>query len=70
MKEILTKLGVEIITEIFGLIIRQSFNESISLNLLEIKTITLCFKYFNEILNKDVQALNDLDQSIRIKLLK
>jgi hypothetical protein len=71
MKEILTKFGVEIIIEVFDLLIRQSFHQGrINMDLMEIKTINLCFRYFNEILNKDIQAFNDIEHAIRIKLLK
>jgi hypothetical protein len=54
MKEILTKIGIEIISEIFELIITQSLIPNYNLTLVEIKTLNLCFKYFNEILNKDI----------------
>jgi|Laugresu1bdmlbsd_1035121.scaffolds.fasta_scaffold371024_1 hypothetical protein len=54
MKEILTKIGMEIITEVFELIITQSLTAEYTITLIEIKTLKLCFKYFNEILNKDI----------------
>lgn len=54
MKEVLIKIGLEIITEVFELIISQSLTSDYTLTLIEIKTLNICFKYFNEILNKDI----------------
>jgi len=71
MKEFLAKICLDVNKDLFSVIINKTIVEGrFKIDRIEIKTLTYCFRSFNEVLNSDIQAFTDFDHSERFTLLK